>query len=247
VAHSDKGLRWTAVTIDNADEAKSALDRITIPQDVLDRIAPTALPRSSIIISDDDNRIIVVPGANQEVTPEWIIAHEEQIRKSDVLLLQLEIPLKSVVKATQIARKHNVLVLLNPAPYQKLPAELIEGVTYFTPNEHEFEQLLKEVSQEDMAILQEKSIVTKGEEGVEFFQDNQKTTINALKVDVVDTTGAGDTFNGALAVALSRKFPLKEAVIFASLAGSLSVTKLGAQTGMPSLKEVEEIYNLQVK
>jgi ribokinase len=200
---------------------------------------------ASIIISDDDNRIIVVPGANKEVTPEWITSHEEQIRKSDILLLQLEIPLKSVKKAAEIAKKHKIPVILNPAPYQKLPTDLLKDVTYLTPNEHEYKQLLEEATKEEFDIIRAKSIITKGEEGVEFLLNNEKILVNAQKVDVVDTTGAGDTFNGALAVALSKQRGLKEAVLFASIAGSLSVTKLGAQSGMPSLNDVKEIYEIR--
>jgi ribokinase len=200
---------------------------------------------ASIIISDDDNRIIVVPGANNEVTPEWVSCHEEQIRKSDILLLQLEIPLESVKKAAHIAKQHKIPVILNPAPYQKLPADLLKDVTYLTPNEHEYKQLLEEATKEEFDSIRLKSIITKGEEGVEFLLNNEKVLVNAQKVEVVDTTGAGDTFNGALAVALSKQRGLKEAVLFASIAGSLSVTKLGAQSGMPSLNDVKEIYEIR--
>lgn len=225
---------------------KEILANENVNVDFVEVAANNETGTASIIISDDDNRIIVVSGANKEVTPEWVISHEEQIRKSDMLLLQLEIPLESVMKATQIAKKCKIPVILNPAPYRKLPTELIKEVTYLTPNEHEFKQLLEEATNEELAIIRAKSIVTKGEEGVEFLLNNEKTTVNALKVDVVDTTGAGDTFNGALAVALSMKLDIKEAVLFASIAGSLSVTKLGAQSGMPSLKEVKSI-SLQEK
>ena len=196
---------------------------------------------ATIIVSDHDNRIIVVPGANNEVTPEWVLVHEEQIKNSNLLLLQLEIPLESVVKATDIANKYGVPVILNPAPIQKLPIKLIEGVTYLTPNEHEYKQLLFQASKNEIELIKAKSIVTKGEKGVEFQLNNQQIVIEAKKVEVIDTTGAGDTFNGALAVALSTKHSLRDAVYFATVAASLSITKMGAQTGMPRIREIEDI------
>jgi ribokinase len=200
---------------------------------------------ASITISGHDNRIIVVPGANHEVTPEWVMGHESQIKESDLLLLQLEIPLESVVKATEIANKHGVPVILNPAPYQKLPKELIDGVTFLTPNEHEYKQLLADASHEEIDRIKAKSIVTKGEKGVEFQLANKKISLPAIQVDVVDTTGAGDTFNGAFAVAYGKTNSLQEAVSFAIVAASLSITKMGAQTGMPSKKEMDAILKLK--
>jgi ribokinase len=224
---------------------KEILTQENVNVDFIDVATYKETGTASIIISDDDNRIIVVPGANKEVTPEWVTSHEEQISKSDILLLQLEIPLESVKKAAQIAKKHKIPVVLNPAPYQKLPTDLLMDVTYLTPNEHEFKQLLEEATKEEFDLIRAKSIKTKGEEGVEFLLNNEQIQVNAQKVDVVDTTGAGDTFNGALAVELSKKQDIKEAVLFATIAGSLSVTKLGAQSGMPSLNDVKEIYELQ--
>jgi ribokinase len=223
---------------------KEILTQENVNVDFVDVVTNKETGTASIIISDDDNRIIVVPGANNEVTPEWVSFHEEQIRKSDILLLQLEIPLESVKIAAQIAKKYKIPVILNPAPYQKLPTNLLKDVTYLTPNEHEYKQLLEVATKEDFDLIRAKSIITKGEDGVEFLLNNEKILVNAQKVDVVDTTGAGDTFNGALAVEISKKQEIKKAVLFASIAGSLSVTKLGAQSGMPSLNDVKEIYEL---
>jgi ribokinase len=224
---------------------KEILTQENVNVDFVDVTTNKETGTASIIISDDNNRIIVVPGANNDVTPEWVSFHEEQIRKSDILLLQLEIPLESVKIAAQIAKKYKIPVILNPAPYQKLPTNLLNHVTYLTPNEHEYKQLLKEATKEEFDLIRTKSIITKGDEGVEFLLNNEKILINAQKVDVIDTTGAGDTFNGALAVELSKKQEIKNAVLFASIAGSLSVTKMGAQSGMPSLNDVKEFYELQ--
>lgn len=194
---------------------------------------------ASITISEQDNRIIVVPGANYEVTPEWVERRESIIANSDLLLIQLEIPLPTVMKATEIANKYGLPVILNPAPYQKLPKKLIERVTFITPNESEFEQLLSGIPSEEQEMITAKCIVTKGENGVDFYINHEKQSVPAVKVDVVDTTGAGDTFNGALAVAYAKTKNLKESILFAVHAASLSVMKMGAQTGMPSMEDMK--------
>ncbi|GLB60124.1 ribokinase [Cytobacillus sp. NCCP-133] len=195
---------------------------------------------ASITISGNDNRIIVVPGANHEVTPEWVMRHEAQIKESDLLLLQLEIPIESVMKAAEIAHQHKIPIVLNPAPYQKLSLRLIEMVSFLTPNEGEFKQLLSESgTEEEQELLAAKSIITKGEEGVEYLEDRQKITIPAFPVQAVDTTGAGDTFNGAFAVSYAKTKHVKESLTYANLAAGLSVTKMGAQTGMPNAGEMD--------
>ncbi|EIJ78250.1 ribokinase [Bacillus methanolicus PB1] len=202
---------------------------------------------ASITISDGDNSIIVVPGANYQVTPEFVEEHESVIAKSDIVLLQLEIPLKSVEKAVEIAKKHNVKVILNPAPIQALSKELVQKIDYLTPNEHEQQELLSsafEWSEQEKKDLMAKCIVTRGSKGVKIFQNGGKE-ISGYKVEVVDTTGAGDTFNGALAFSLSFGMELEEACRFANAAAALSVSKLGAQGGMPTKQEVDEFLELQ--
>ncbi|RBW69320.1 ribokinase [Bacillus taeanensis] len=201
--------------------------------------APTGI--ASIILSNGDNRIIVVPGANQGVTSAMIEEKEEMIASSDVLLLQLEIPLETVEKAAEIAKKHHVKVILNPAPIQPLSEELLEKVDFITPNEHELALLLKRIqSKETKKDLYEKLIVTKGAEGVTYYQNGREHHISSYKVEAVDTTGAGDSFNGAFAVGISRGMTKREACQLGNAVGALSVTKLGAQTGMPTQQEVEK-------
>jgi ribokinase len=200
---------------------------------------------ASITLSEGENRIIVVPGANNYVTPEFINKNEESIANSSMLLLQLEIPLVSVIRAAELAKKHHVPIILNPAPIQRLPKELLEMVDYLTPNEHEQEMLFASLNgtERELEKLKEKCIVTKGAKGVVVHQ-NGELEIPSFQVEVVDTTGAGDSFNGALAVALCEGFELVEACQFANAVGAISVTKLGAQSGMPTRKEVEEFLRL---
>lgn len=201
---------------------------------------------ASITLSDKENSIIVVPGANNDVTPEMVDKHEDTIANSSMLILQLEIPLESVIRAAEIAKKHNVKVILNPAPIQKLPKELLEMVDYLTPNELEQELLFASLNGTDMELtkLKEKCIVTKGSKGVVIYK-NGEIEIPSYQVEAVDTTGAGDSFNGALAFALSEGFDLTDACRFAVAVGAISVTKLGAQAGMPTRNEVEEFLRIQ--
>ncbi|PJW16515.1 ribokinase [Geobacillus stearothermophilus] len=191
---------------------------------------------ASITISERDNRIIVVPGANHALTPEDLDSCESVIAESDVCLLQLEIPLPVVERAVSLAHRHGVRVIVNPAPAQPLPPSVLEQASFLTPNEHERTILFDKM---DEGAFADKLIVTEGAKGVRIWQDGQERLIPSFQVPVVDTTGAGDTFNGALAVALAEGKPLDEACRFANAAAALSVTKLGAQAGMPRREEVE--------
>ncbi|WML46200.1 ribokinase [Neobacillus sp. PS3-40] len=201
---------------------------------------------ASITIANGDNHIIVIPGANYAVTPEFVAKHEQVIAESDILMLQLEIPIESVEKAVELANKHHVKVILNPAPIQPLSKELLQKVDYLTPNEYE-QQLLfysNEWTEKEREEMMKKCIITRGSKGITFYQ-NGKKELPSYKVDVVDTTGAGDSFNGALAVSLSNGAALEDACQFANAVAALSVTKLGAQGGMPTIEEVQTFLQNQ--
>lgn len=217
-----------------------------INTDYIKTIPDVSTGIASITLSDGDNSIIVVQGANKFVTPEMVEGYEPIIAKSDILLLQLEIPLESVEKAVEIAKRNQVKVVLNPAPIQPLPKSLLQKVDYLTPNEHEQGVLLSsnEWTEEERKELLKKCIVTKGAKGVTLFQ-NGETNIESFRVNAIDTTGAGDTFNGALAFSLCDGANLEAACQFANAAGALSVTKLGAQNGMPTLDEVNKFLEQQ--
>ncbi|MCG6172623.1 ribokinase [Anoxybacillus sp. LAT_35] len=191
---------------------------------------------ATIIISEGDNRIIVVPGANHALRSDDLERWEEKIATSDVCLLQLEIPLPVVERAVSIAKRNGVRVILNPAPAQPLPDTLLDQVDFLTPNEHERDVVLAGRPLKQWA---HKLIVTEGKRGVSFQRNGEQVLIPGFRVPVVDTTGAGDTFNGALAVALSKGMALEDACRYANAAAALSVTKLGAQTGMPTERELE--------
>lgn len=203
---------------------------------------------ATILHTSNDNRIIVVPGANERYLPNKLAPFEETIAKAKVLLVQLEINYDTVARAIEIAKAHQVCTILNPAPARQLPPSILEGVDYLTPNETEFALLTGSTAETEEALLEQirnyesaypvKIIVTRGAKGCSYLSDGQLVTIPPPVVKVVDTTGAGDCFNGALAVQLSEGKELAEAVEFATKASALSVTVFGAQAAIPTREAV---------
>ncbi|MBE0336293.1 ribokinase [Paenibacillus sp. 23TSA30-6] len=194
-----------------------------------------------IVLAEGDNSIVVVKAANNEITPAYVEEAIDVIRNSDMVLIQQEIPEETVVYVSKICAKYQVPLLLNPAPAREVEASVIENATYITPNEHEAAIMFKGQSlQEALRQYPNKLFVTEGSNGVRFFDGEQEIVVPTYKVEAVDTTGAGDTFNAAFAVALAEGKSLADSVKFANRAASLSVTKFGAQGGMPTRREVEE-------
>ncbi|NLK65471.1 MAG: ribokinase [Tissierellia bacterium] len=199
--------------------------------------APTGV--ANIVVADNDNSIIVISGANFEVNKDVINNNKKLILSADMVLLQLEIPMEVVEFVVEICAENKVKVLLNPAPAAVLKKSLIEKAAYITPNEHELKLIFD--NQDTDSVLKSypnKLIVTMGSKGVKYHDGNEIREIPSKKVEVVDTTGAGDTFCGALAAALVRGDSIEDAIIFANKAASFTVTKLGAQSGMPELAEL---------
>ncbi|MBT2290141.1 ribokinase [Paenibacillus albidus] len=194
-----------------------------------------------IVLAEGDNSIVVVEAANREVTPAYVDQAAELIRSADIVLIQQEIPEETVVHVSAMCAGSGTPLLLNPAPARKLPQEVIDNAAYITPNEHEAEILFQGISPaEALRQYPNKLFITEGSKGVRYFDGTQEIVVPAYKVEAVDTTGAGDTFNAAFAVALAEGKPLQESIQFANRAASLSVTKFGAQGGMPTRDEVEE-------
>jgi len=212
--------------------------------------APTGV--AVILLHGGDNCIIVDPGANALLTPEDIEEAERVIAGSDMLVLQLEIPLPAARRAMELARAHGVKVLLNPAPAQRLPADFLALADILTPNESESEILtgIAEVPRAaraltDMGIA--KVVVTLGGKGVLYCDGDKMFHRPALPVQVVDTTAAGDSFTGALAVSLANGADFKDAVDFAQAVAALTVTRRGAQESLPRLDEVMKYIEEETK
>ncbi|QWU43601.1 MULTISPECIES: ribokinase [Bacillus] len=197
-----------------------------------------------IVLAEEDNSIVVVQGANALVNESIVDRSKDLLVKADMVVLQLEIPLETVKYVLAICEEHTIPVMLNPAPAQVLSEDILEKATYITPNEHECRIVLDDFTSpiEDLlAKYPNKLLMTEGSNGVRFHNGTEVVQVSSIAVDVVDTTGAGDTFNGALAVALSEGETLQKAIRFANIAGGLSVTKLGAQGGMPTRDRVREV------
>ncbi len=198
------------------------------------------------VAENGENSIIVVSGANMQVTPEDVRAAEDEIRTSDALLLQLEIPDSATQMAIDIAHQNTIPIILNPAPYRDLPREWLQKVTVLTPNEREAHQMLggtpkneEELAKGILGLGVQSAVITMGARGALAAGSWGRVFVPARQVKPVDTTGAGDSFNAALAVALAEGSSLHEAVKFASAAAALSVTKAGAQPSLPTRAEVE--------
>lgn len=195
---------------------------------------------ANIIVSEGDNSIIVVSGANYRLTPEDISAVANVIAQSKIVIVQLEIKGETVEKVLELCQEYQVPALLNPAPAAHCTEKMIEMATFFTPNETECAELFGSYSEELLKKYPNKLIVTLGESGAAYFDGSEIIHVHGYKTDVVDTTGAGDTFNGAFGFAISEGYTMKEALQFANAAASLAVEKLGAQQGMPLFPEVQE-------
>ncbi|MEJ5252840.1 MAG: ribokinase [Chthonomonadetes bacterium] len=195
------------------------------------------------------NAIVVAPGANMRLTPEDVERAEEAIAKADVVLAQLEVPIPTVIRTAELARKHGKRMILNPAPApaQPLPAELLRHVDILTPNESEAQSLCKApdysspeaMGQALRALGVPVVIITLGGEGVLVQDESGMRRMPAYPVKAIDTTAAGDAFAGALAVALAEGKGVDQAVQFAQRVAGLSVTRLGAQPSLPYRAEVE--------
>ena len=191
---------------------------------------------ANITVAEGDNHIIVISGANFSVSAESVRLQEARIAEADVVMAQLETPLDAVIEAARLAKQHGNPFILNPAPAQTLPKELLDLVDVLTPNAYELAISLglseKLPPEELVAQAPCQVVMTLGAKGALFSDtEGQQHQQSSFPVTPVDTTGAGDTFNGALARYWDRG--LTEAVRLACAAAALSVTRAGAQSGMP--------------
>ncbi len=215
-------------------------------------------PTGVAIISIDgagQNQIVVVPGANGAFESEALDRSRDLISTAGIVLLQLEVPLPTVTAAARIAHDGGAVVILDPAPAQELPVELLESVDYLTPNESELAALTgarigakldaDEAAERARDLVERgarKVVVKMGELGAMLVTDEGVfCRWPAVPVEVVDTTAAGDAFNAAFAVALARGRSDSEAGVYATTAAACAVTRHGAQPAMPTADEVERL------
>lgn len=195
---------------------------------------------ANILLSEGDNRIIVVPGANHSVTTAEIDALTEHITASEFVMMQLEMPIPVIQRTLEICHQNGVPSILNPAPASGFTLEMLPFCTYLTPNETEVQEMFGENWQAVLKDYPNRLVVTLGQKGAQFYDGEKLVTVEGFPAEAVDTTGAGDTFNGALATALVEGQTFEKAVRFANAAASLSVEKFGAQGGMPKRAAVLE-------
>lgn len=196
-----------------------------------------------------NNRIIVIPGANHKITPKDVENLESEIEKSDIVILQLEIPFDTVYKSIELAHKHKKTIILNPAPAVKLKEEYVKLVDYIVPNESEATLLtgikvnsIETATEAAKGLLDlgcKNVIVTLGDKGVLLVNNKEEIFQESFKVKPVDTTAAGDSFIGAFAYSLANGQAHEKSLEFACVVGALTVTKIGAQPSLPILSEVE--------
>jgi ribokinase len=224
---------------------RESLENVGVSTSDLVTIEDSPTGAAIILVEDSsENEIVVIPGANARFSPDVLEqVHIDKIEQADALLLQLEIPLESVAKAAQIAHKSGVPVILNPAPVCELPIEFLQHVDILVPNQTELKKLQENgLPLEKLFSLGIKIILeTRGASGVWVHTQDASRHVEAVKVNAIDTVGAGDTFVAAFAVAYSSGTDLLDAVRFANQAAAFTTTRKGAQSSFPNSEELAEI------
>ncbi len=214
---------------------------------------PTGSAVIEVSEESGENKIIVIPGANNQLSESDVRNAADEIRKCDVLLTQLETSLESVGEALKIASDNSRTVVLNPAPYAPIPDSWFSLIDYFIPNETETEYFTGiKVTDETSALKAARSllergvrnvIITLGKKGAFFCNSSDSFIVPSTGSVAVDTTGAGDCFCGAFCTALAEGKPIRESVLFANCASGISVTRLGASASMPTREETDSVFN----
>lgn len=240
VGNDDIGI----ALINAMKEAHVNVENVLITQDVSTGIATITVDQNG------DNSIIVVQGANAMVSIEDIEKNAETICSAKILVTQLEIPLPAVEKALCIAKEAGVLTVLNPAPATQLSDEMLRNVDMITPNETEIAILTGVSGTDEKSLLQAAGIliergvgsvvITLGAQGARYFSKEKQFHRKAFPTHSVDSTAAGDSFTGALCVALTEGKGIEEAMGFAAKVGAITVSRSGAQSSLPMRKEVDE-------
>lgn len=217
-------------------------------------VSPNAETGSALIEIDEataQNRIIVILGANGTITREQVLAAESDFADCDAVLTQFETTVDAVLAAKDLAKKYHKPFILNPAPYIDVPVTLFDGVDYITPNETEAEQFTgirvdtvedcRRASAKFLEMGVKNVIITLGVRGVYFTDGKREITVPAIPVKAIETTGAGDAFNGGLSTALAEGADIEAALKFATCTSAISVTRLGSSASMPYRTEIDAL------
>ena len=217
-------------------------------------VDPDGETGSALIEIDEttaQNRIIVILGANDDIKREDILLAESDFANCDAVLTQFETTVEAVIAAKELANKYQKPLILNPAPYINVPASVFDGVDYVTPNETEAEQFTgiavntiedcRAAAQKLMEMGVKNVIITLGVRGAFYTNGKDEVVVPSIKVKAVETTGAGDAFNGGLATAIAEGMPIKQALQFATCTAAISVTRLGSAPSMPQRVEILEM------
>ncbi|MGX7031338.1 ribokinase [Vagococcus zengguangii] len=193
-----------------------------------------------IQVHQGDNRIVIVEGSNGKNEIADIDNHSDLLKEMDLFVIQNEIPVEVIEYVIEFAHQAGIPTLYNPAPIKAINPELLNKVSYITPNEHEFEALFTNQSLEEaLAMHPNKLVVTLGSKGAVYHDGKQVVLVEQEPVDnVVDTTGAGDTFNGYFASGILKGLSIEEAIKLGNRAAGLAIQKKGAQNGIPKIDEV---------
>lgn len=192
---------------------------------------------ANILVNNNDNRIIIIEGANSKIN-EQNFNFEKLINNNySYVLIQSEIPSETIERVIDICKQKEIKVIYNPAPFKDIGEKFLL-VDYITPNETEFNELIRKYSIDKLLASGVTIVKTCGSEGVEIYEKNKVSKVTAPEINVVDTTGAGDTFNGVFSAGLASGLNVSESAENAVKCASYSTTKLGAQSGMPFKGEI---------
>ncbi len=228
--------------------ATQGLSRIVLLRDAAAQTGVAMI----LVDAAGDNQIVVVPGSNLHLTAADVRQHAGLFSAARVLLVQMEIPLETVQVCLRLAKHHGLLTILNPAPASVLPPEFLRMVDILTPNEREACMLTGATDSAEAARLLAREgvgtvVLTHGAEGAVVSRGKEAIHVPAFSVEAIDSTGAGDAFNGALACAMAEGLPIEVSVEMAAAAGALATTGLGAQAAMPTRADIDRLRRTGVR
>lgn len=239
-----------------------ALGNDSAGKDLYSRLEKEGIDVSGILFSDTatgnaiitvdekgSNTIVVFPGSNAKLDEAWVEGFRDEIKNADCVILQLEIPMETVAASVKLSKEYGTRVILNPAPAKDIPLEVYKNVDMITPNETELEKLTGtgDVKKGAKILIDrgvKEVVVTLGDKGSYYLNNEKELLVKPVKVNAIDSTAAGDSFNAALAVVLNENLDIEASLHFSNIVGALTTTKVGAQNSLPYRDEVESFKKI---